>query len=318
MDKVLTVLGRTFIGAGVLVFLFVGYQLWGTGLTEAREQNRLQAEAEQAFADVNITSPTDTTAPAEPGETPQNTAAPAPPPAPAGSAVAIMRIPKIGLEKAIVAGVAVDDLKKGPGHYPTTPLPGQPGNSAIAGHRTTYGAPFEDIDKLGAGDVIEVTTRQGTFRYVFRDQKIVDPTNVSVLNPTDENILTLTTCHPKFSAAKRMIVTATLDTNPAPAAPPAEEAPTTTAPPADGETPATTAAPEVAQPDLVQAGLSGEAVSKTPVAVWAAITFLVGLAIALLARLFNRWVVYGLGSPVFLIVLFIFFENFSRLLPANA
>ena len=111
-----------------------------------------------------------------------------------------------------MAGVALSDLRKGPGHYPNTPLPGQLGNAAIAGHRTTYGAPFFRVDELAAGDEIIVTTVQGTFRYLVTEIKIVKPTDFSVLDPSPDATLTLTSCNPRYSSRQRIVVKARLDT----------------------------------------------------------------------------------------------------------
>jgi sortase A len=298
LDRILTVVGRAFVAAGILVFLFVGFQLWGTGLTEAREQNALKSQLAEA---IPVSSP-------PPKETPNTV--PPPPAAPTGSAVAIIRIPKINLEKAVVEGTGVDDLKKGPGHYTGTPLPGQPGNAAIAGHRTTYGAPFGDIGELQPGDEIQVSTRQGSFRYIVKEQKVVSPSQVDVLDQTSDNRLTLTTCHPKYSASKRLVVIATLDNNPAPASPV-----TSTTNPA----PSTPNSAIVARGDLLGgANLSGTTVDKTPAVLWGIATAVVASLVWLTSRMWRRWPAYVLGAPVFLIFLFVFFENFSRLLPANA
>ncbi len=321
MDKVLYALGRFFIGAGLLVFLFIAYQLWGTNISEARNQARLKAETAELFATTTTKAPT--TSPTNPGEpeaptttSPPNTT-PAPPPAPAGAAVAVIKIPKINLEKAVVQGTGVSDLKKGPGHYQNTPLPGQPGNAAIAGHRTTYGAPFGDIGELNAGDEIDVTTRQGSFVYKVTEKKVVSPSDVSVLNPTKDNRLTLTTCHPKYSAAQRLIVTAVLAPGVSAApAPTATTTPPTTEKPKKGEPTTTTSTTEA--PALVNADLSGTPASKTPAFVWAIITTIIGIATQLVAKHRSRWIAYAVGSPFFFIALFIFFENFARLLPANA
>lgn len=314
LDKVLSFIGRALIGAGILVFLFVGYQLWGTSFAEARNQNHLKAEAAREFL-----SSVPSTAPAKnapPQQQPINTT-PAPPPAPQGSAVAVIKIPKINLEKAVVEGTGVPDLKRGPGHYLNTPLPGQPGNAALAGHRTTYGAPFGDLGELGKGDEIFVTTRQGTFRYVMSEQKIVSPTDVSVLAPTKENRLTLTTCHPKYSAAKRLVIIATLDQRPAPAAPSTTTSSTSTTAPKSGAAPTTTTTENPAA-NLSGADLSGTSVSKLPAIIWALLTAAIGMCIWVGGRVWSRWKAYLIGAPIFLIVLFVFFENFSRLLPANA
>ncbi len=145
-----------------------------------------------------------------------------------GTAIARMQIPAIGVDKTVVEGVRVGDLRKGPGHYPTTPLPGQAGNASIAGHRTTYGAPFGEIDKLVPGDQILVTTIQGEFIYEVVTQGeghghfIVAPHQVEVLDQDfseDPNRLTLTACHPKGSARQRIIVVAALVGDPAPTFP---------------------------------------------------------------------------------------------------
>ena len=139
----------------------------------------------------------------------------------AGEAIARITIPSIDVDTIVVAGVEIDDLRRGPGHYSTTPLPGQPGNAAIAGHRTTYGAPFGQLNELNAGDTIIVETLQGRFTYrVLPGQpgmaghalgfRIVAPTALEVLDDVGDNRLTLTTCHPKYSSKKRLIVHAAL------------------------------------------------------------------------------------------------------------
>ena len=269
-------LGQTLITAGVLILLFVAYQLWGTNLAEARSQRALEDD----FRTVLEQQPID------PSE--------ALPPAPEGEAVAIIKIPKIDIEKVVVEGVTVADLKKAPGHYPDTPMPGQPGNAAIAGHRTTYGAPFSDLDKLEPGDPITVSTLQGTFRYETTEVKVVSPSAVEVLEPTDDNRLTLTTCHPRYSAAQRMILTAAL------VGPAAEPSPRF-----------------VERRVAIDEGLSGDPAARGPAALWGGLAALVYLAIYLIGRRWRKWPAYLLGAPVLLVVLFFFFENFARLLPAN-
>jgi sortase A len=130
-----------------------------------------------------------------------------------GDAVARLEIPEIGVNDIVVAGVTTRDLKKGPGHFPDTPLPGQLGNSAIAGHRTTYGQPFHNVDKLDNGDEIIVTTPSGRFVYRVTDQQIVSPSDYQVVATTDPTraTITLTSCHPKWSASQRIIITGELD-----------------------------------------------------------------------------------------------------------
>ena len=216
--------------------------------------------------------------------------------------MALIEIPKIGVNKAVVNGVGVPDLKKGPGHYPGTPLPGEAGNAAIAGHRTTYGAPFNRIDELKPGDQIFVVTRAGRFRYQVDTSIVVKPTEVAVLNPTADNRLTLTTCNPKYSARQRLIVVSHLVGEPPPPPTPA---------------PGQQVQPTTPPPRAPDAGLSGEATARRPALLWGAIVAAVALLIWLIGRMWRRWPVYLVGTPVFLVLLFIFFENVSRLLPAN-
>ncbi len=274
-------LGKTIISIGIVVLLFGLFQLWGTGIIEARNQDSLgndfaelleesQALSPNGFVSANNAKNTNNTAPVNPetlespisptpaptSQTNTNlqaaststdvTTTPEPPPNTQpqplanpvtdtewlemlyrnkGKAIARIEIPVLNVNKTVVEGVRSGDLRKGPGHYPTTPLPGQAGNSAIAGHRTTYGAPFGQIDKLKPGDEIVVTTIQGTFTYQVVPQGnghghfIVPPSAIEVLDQnfsTHPNRLTLTACHPRGSARQRIIVVAELLGTPAP------------------------------------------------------------------------------------------------------
>jgi len=130
--------------------------------------------------------------------------------------IARLVIPAIDVDQIVVDDVSVAALRKGPGHYPSTPLPGQAGNAAIAGHRTTYGAPFYRLNDLVAGDSIIVTTAQGRFEYKVDNQQIVAPNDLSVLDDVGGNRLTLTTPHPRYSAAQQLVVVASLSGEPAP------------------------------------------------------------------------------------------------------
>jgi len=130
--------------------------------------------------------------------------------APDGQGVGRIRIPRIGASYVVVKGTSVGDLRKGPGAYPQTPLPGAPGTVAIAGHRTTYGAPFRHIDRLRRGDPITVTMPYGRFTYRVERRRIVDPNAIWVINRVGYNRLVLTACHPLYSAAERIVVFARL------------------------------------------------------------------------------------------------------------
>jgi sortase A len=315
MRRIVEGVGRFLTGAGVLILLFVAYELWGTGLHEARSQKSLRKDlhqVEQYFDHPPSTTTTVTTPPGQPAPAPVQV-----PVAPAGNALGIIRIPKIGVNKAIVQGVGVPDLKKGPGHYPTTPMPGQHGNVAIAGHRTTYGAPFNQLDRLGVGDQIFIATKQGAFEYDVTEKKVIKPSESSVLRNTDDNRLTLTTCNPKYSASQRLIVIAALKGEVVPGSSVDSNPPTTTTvnqPTTTALSPSTT----VAKPSSLEpAGLSGKRSGAFPAVMWGFLSALVFIGILIASHLWRKWPSYILGTPIFLVVLFIFFESFSRFVPSN-
>ncbi len=287
MRRTINYVGRFLFTSGLLVLLFVAYQLWGTGIYEAQQQSELRSkfqsdlvEARKAAAPVSGTTTTTT---------------PLPPP-PAGDPIGIIRIPKIGLERTLVQGVTVPDLRKGPGHYPDSPMPGQLGNAAIAGHRTTYGQPFNRIDELVPGDAITIQTLNGTYRYVVTAQLVVGPREVSVLDPTPDATLTLTTCHPKFSASQRLIVKARLDVGHSPK-------------------PVKPKAGTVKVRRLAVDDLAGKTESRVPV-VWS------GLAVAAVGGLWwfvfhrrKRWYVWVAGAIPFLAIYAVFCFYVERILP---
>ena len=127
-----------------------------------------------------------------------------------GDAIGKITIPAIGVEEFLVEGTDTASLRKGPGHYPSTPLPGERGTAAIAGHRTTYGAPFRRLDKLKRGDRITIDMPYGRFIYHVERLKIVDDQDLSVLRRVRQNRLILSACHPLYSAAERIIAFARL------------------------------------------------------------------------------------------------------------
>ena len=260
LSRVLGAIGRFCIGLGVLTLLFVAYQLWGTGILTAQAQSGLENDFEDLLDQVDTDALELAAQLDEPEPTPDpddegggdaegesddgegDEPEPTPDPEeeariqrelelladliwqPAGEPVARMVIPDIDLEWTVVEGVGTDELRNGPGHYPGTPMPGMAGNVGIAGHRTTWGAPFNRIDELDPGDEITVQTIQGTFTYRVIAQEsgkgnfIVSPDRVDVLDQDFEdspNRITLTACHPKFSARQRIIVVAELVGQPA-------------------------------------------------------------------------------------------------------
>jgi sortase A len=123
-----------------------------------------------------------------------------------GDAIGRIEIPAAGIDEFVVEGTDTENLRKGPGHYPETPLPGGHGTAAIAGHRTTYGAPFRHIDDLDRDDRIVVDMPDGRYAYAVERTKIVDDSDLSVLDRVGHDRLILSACHPLYSAAQRIVV----------------------------------------------------------------------------------------------------------------
>jgi len=257
--RVIRGIGWAMIWAGVLIFAFLAYQLWGTGILTGIEQNAARTELaesgvelpdEPAPIPIRDDGSVDEEALDEVVETGPATLTTEPIPG-AGEAFAIISFPSLsrddrpqtgdqpaddligyGPSYVVREGEDLSNLRRGPGHYATTPIPGQPGNAAIAGHRTTYGAPFNRLDELRAGDPIIVETAIGTHVYVVRDPRTVHDesdmldvgdgsgwmavrsTALWVVDPLPGAYLTLTTCHPEYSSRQRLIVVAELVSGP--------------------------------------------------------------------------------------------------------
>ena len=388
--------GRTLIVTGLLMFGFVGYQLWGTGLETARAQDRLGDEFDElvtaarpdATAPPNPTTtqtttpvPTVTTNPDtdSPGDESDEsdgasgdstvavasttTVAPVEQDIPEilpGKALAKLEIPRMGKEGGdallVVPGVDLDSLQQGPGHYPDTPLPGQLGNAAIAGHRTTWGEPFARIDELVPGDEIIVTMLTGDrFVYEVASTEIVSPDDYYVVQTSDPSVaeLTLTSCHPRWSARQRIAVHAflqpeesapvgeptyyDLEANDGDRAGEADESgddPTITLPDDtatavdDGDTRDTAGAddssgdagvvavPGPDGPDALTAGWFHDSAAWPQIALWGAVCS----AIAALAyRISRRFRNYAIGWSIaivpFVVALYFLYQNVNRLLP---
>lgn len=320
--RALSAVGRLLIVAGAVVLLFVAYQLWGTGFREAASQRALRSEFDQQLS--AATPAPDLTADGAvgedsvPDEDTEGQAAPdpdpAPPAAPAapGDPVAVLRIPKLGLDKVVVEGTDVDSLRKGPGHQPGTAPLGGAGNAVIGGHRTTYGAPFYRLDELEPGDAITVQVPTGEVRYTVTGSQVVEPDDVWILEPTPDDRLTLFTCTPRYSAAQRLVVTAALESpsvvEPSEASVPdeVESAPT----PARRQV---TPRAELPAPPPELAAATG---STRTAAGWALGTALLAGVVWSLGRRYRRLVAYPLGAPVVAIALFLTFEHVAALLPS--
>jgi sortase A len=216
-------IGQTLITLGLVVLLFVVYEVWITNLFAHQAQHKVHTALENAWAD---------------GVDPLSGN---PSGIPLGTGIANLYIPRLGRDYHFTVVQGADDsaLEKGPGHYPGTALPGQIGNFAVAGHRVGKGEPFLNIDHLRPGDTLIVQTKTAWYVYVILGdvksgnlavtdlnrvpgREIVDPSQNQVIMPwpdhpgapnaplPSDRYMTLTTCHPKFTAEKRMIVHAQL------------------------------------------------------------------------------------------------------------
>ncbi len=388
LSQVLGSIGRFLITSGIVVLLFVGYQLWGTGIQEASAQNSLGDDFDALLEDVSTkvpsttapstTAPSTTTTVAETVTTTTTTLPAAGGTIPVfddeladalyrqgGEAIARINIPAIGVSKVVVQGVQVEDLRNGPGHYRATVFPGQEGNSGIAGHRTTYGAPFNRIDELVPGDEVNVRTVQGFHEYRVLSAEdaygqdvlptgvdfaipeggeglghiIVGPEATWVLSDFGDNRITLTACHPKFSARQRIIVTAELVSQAVDAPPPpddydladetlaneqidaAEAAGTEedfgqiVGEPAGGDP--TPEAAAFADEVSLDEGLNGDRSAILPGILWGLAAIATYLGFKTLASRWRRWPAIALGVVPVVILMGLAFEKIDRALPAG-
>ncbi|MDO5501866.1 MAG: class E sortase [Actinomycetia bacterium] len=208
---VVRTIGELLITAGVVLMLFLVWQLWWTDVVADRAQAETVAELSAIFETEPPPPPPAPEEPEEPGITAM---------VPTGEAFAIVRIPRFGDDYArpIIEGTDLDVLEKGVGHYVGTAMPGEVGNFAIAGHRTTYGRPFHFIHELQPGDPIVIETAEAYTIYEMRRHQIVFPTETRVIAPVpdepagepSEAWLTMTSCHPIYGSRERYIVHAEL------------------------------------------------------------------------------------------------------------
>ncbi|HYO60611.1 MAG TPA: sortase [Actinomycetota bacterium] len=210
------VLGKLLISMGVGVFLFIVWTLYGTGIYTQQQQQQLAEEFDRL--------------PALERQTEKGQSFPAGPPpgydpAP-GAPIFRMHLPTIeDKPMMVVEGVGTDELKLGPGHYPSCrpgferPLctsyeesyPGERGRVIVSGHRTTYGMPFWSLDKMEKGDPIHFETQWGEYTYLVTGKEVVPANSDAIVVPSDKYEVVLTTCNPRYSAAERLIVYAELD-----------------------------------------------------------------------------------------------------------
>jgi sortase A len=198
--RVVGLAGELLITLGVLLLLFAAWQLWWTDVAADRDQTRIVQALERDFADGHSAAGADAGIP-DVGD---------------DGAFAVVRIPRFGTDYArpVLEGTERPVLALGVGHYVGTAGPGQVGNFAVAGHRTTYGRPFHDVDRLADGDRVVVETAAQVYVYEVTSREIVRPSEVGVIAPVpdepdatpSERLITLTSCHPKYSATQRFVV----------------------------------------------------------------------------------------------------------------
>lgn len=300
LRQTVSITGKILIGAGVLVLLFTAYQIWGTSILESHTQNQLRSTLESETNSQEIRHALAEAAaldkmPTGPPVTAPRTGDPS-----EGEPIGDIRIPVIGINQVVVEGTNTPDLRKGPGHYIGTPLPGQGGNASIAGHRTTYGHPFYNLDGVKIGDPIVVTTLQGIFVYNATKSFVVSPSDTSVISNVFANYLTLTTCNPRFSASTRLIVQAKLAHS---QLFPNKGLPT-----------------QKLHADPNSGDLAGDSsVQLTQTLFWGALFLVVGGGVLYAAWRFRRqrWLIYGGGAIGLLVLLWFLFGAISPLLPAS-
>jgi sortase A len=288
------------VAAGVVLLLFVGFQLWGTGLQTRAAQADLRQSFGSELEQVQELASTDQ----------QDAAAGTLAALDIGDAVGQLEIPAIGVDYIMLEGVDLGTLESGPGHFPQTPLPGQPGNAAIAGHRATFDAPFNRLDEMMPGDEVRVTTVQGTFVYEVLPQTnpgsdaqsdpigyyLVAPTAVEILDDKGDNRITLMGCHPRYGSSQRIVVEARLIGQPASVA-------------------ATLAASGGTEGSAGTVLLRSERGAWLPVVAWSAAVVVLCAVALVLARRWNRWIVYLVALPAVGVLLFRAFEAVADLSP---
>lgn len=256
---------------GLLIVLFLLYEFFGSNLVHSRAQQELVDEFRQSLGSQKA------------------------PKIVPGDPIGILSIPKIKLETALLEGTAPSDLERGVGHFRSTTMPGGPGNVVVAGRRTTFGAPFRDLDELVFNDAITVATRRGIFTYFVTEVRVVKPGKPDVVTATLDNRLTLVTSNPPYVAADRLAVIAELEGDPV-------------------------AMPVQAGPVIMgrdEMGLSGDASALAPLILLAQ---LLAVAFAFAFFAYRRRVgkvVYVVAAPVLLVVLILAFDQLNRLLPGT-
>jgi sortase A len=215
-------LGELLITLGLVLLLFLVWQLWWTDVAAGRTQTQETRDLRQSWAPTPAPSAPAATPSPSPSATPRVVDV-APLKLHAGKAFALLHVPRFGHDyvRPVIEGVDVDVLDRGVGHYPDSADPGAVGNFAVAGHRVTYGKPFNRIAELRPGDPVVVETAKAWFVYRVVSHVVVTPEHVEVIAPVPQHpgakptrrMMTMTACHPQFSARERYVVFSELETS---------------------------------------------------------------------------------------------------------
>lgn len=301
---VLTVVGLVAVG-------FAVFAIWGTGVLQQRDQNALRVDLAERFVVDRATAESGDvaegavieggfgTAPEEGGESEDESNAPEElGPVATGDAMALIRIPALGVDQVVLEGSGASQLRSGPGHLRGTPRPGQKGNVVVIGRRTTYGAPFSDLKELEPGNRIELGTASGTYRYVVEEVQTLEPEeDEDVIGSTEDNRLTLVTADPPYRAESRLVVIARFDGD-------AEGAPLSTL-------------PAGLEPGPDEIGLGRDVTATPSVLLFAVLAALSGVAFVWARSRWTGWALWAVFVPIWMAVGVMLFENTLRLFPAT-
>lgn len=257
---------------GLLAVLFLGYEFVLSGLTEYRAQGALLTSFKRAIVTTTLGAPS-----IQPAE---------------GSPVALLDIARIGLHQVVVEGTTPSDLKSGPGHLRTSPLPGEYGNAVLAARRTTYGGPFRDLDRVRPGDTLIVTTGQGSFVYTVSVSGPVAAGEVAPFVGTSDSRLTLVTSDPAYVSSARLVVVAMLIETPV-------------------DVPNRPQAP-IAAADL---GLASDPLALWPALLWVQLLAAAGWLAWRMAGRLPRTVLLMFAAPVLTALALLAFSSFDAVLP---
>lgn len=300
--------------AGAVALAFAVFAIWGTAVLQQRDQDRLRAELAERFVVDRASADTDAvaegavvdggfgTAEEDPdSETGSSSSSNEPEelgPVQTGDALALLRIPALDLDQVVVEGSGAEQLRSGPGHLRGTPRPGQKGNVVIAGKRATYGAPFSNLDQLDEGDLIELGTGSGIFVYRVTDIDTLRPErDEDVVDPTEDNRLTLLSAHPRYSADERLAVIAEFV--------------------GEDEGAPLRSVPAGLEPGADELGTGRDPQAAPSIVLFALLLAAAGAAFVWARRRWTGWALWAVFLPVFLALSVMTFESVLRWFPST-